>query len=217
MDESSWINNCSTLTVADSSAYANNGKSCPNGTGPLGGETSCISGKCGLFDGTNDYVKINPVNPPEYVTVTSWFKRSGVPVGAYHILFMQGTQIENSISDFSGQTRTGVTTTTMGRRVFNSGSGVTDGNWHFLAFTYNGSKLTAYVDASQTTQQNVSGALTTNSDTNIGMYINGYYTNGYQDEIRVYKRALQTCEICERCRTYWTKAQCSNCTNCSGN
>ena len=108
----------------------------------------------------------------------------------------------------------------MGRRVFDSGSGVCDGNWHFLAFTYSGSKLTAYVDASQTTQQNVSGALTTGFDTNIGYYgyyAGSYYTNGFQDEIRIYNRALSTCEICEKCRTYWTKAQCSSCTNCSGN
>ncbi|MDD2646987.1 MAG: prepilin-type N-terminal cleavage/methylation domain-containing protein [Patescibacteria group bacterium] len=204
----------------DSSAYANNGQLCDASTCPAAGPTwqtsNCISGNCLSFNGTSNYVKVNPVNPPEYVSVIGWFKRLGVPASGYHIIFMQGTQIENSVPDSGGQIRTGVTTNTMSRQVFNSGSGLTDGNWHFLSFTYNGSKLTAYIDASQTTQQNVSGSLITGSSTNIGTYSGGYYSNGLEDEVRVYKRALQSCEVCALCRRYQSKAFCSNCTNCSG-
>lgn len=41
--------------------------------------------------------------------------------------------------------------------------------------------------------------------------------SGWMDNVRIYNRALQSCEVCEHCRIYWTQAQCSNCTNCSGN
>src|SRR5439155_9252787 len=37
MDESSWTNDCSTPTVMDSSGNGNDGRACPNGTGPSGG------------------------------------------------------------------------------------------------------------------------------------------------------------------------------------
>jgi type II secretory pathway pseudopilin PulG len=54
MDESSWTDNCSTLTVQDSSGHGNHGKACPNGYGPV--TASGKVGNAGSFDGTDDYV-----------------------------------------------------------------------------------------------------------------------------------------------------------------
>lgn len=157
--------------------------------------TACAVGGCLGLDGVSQYISIqNPPNPPLYTTVTGWFKRSGVPAGGYHIIFMQGTQVEISIPDPGGQIRTGVTTATLGRQVFNSGSGLTDGNWHFLSFTYDGANLIAYIDGAQTTSTAVSGALTTGSATNIG-YLPGYLANGFIDDVRIYDRALTSGEI----------------------
>jgi hypothetical protein len=106
---------------------------------------------------------------------------------------MQGTQVEVSINA-SGSLRTGVTTATAGRQYFDSGSGLADGNWHFVAMTYDGSYLRAYVDGAQSGMQSVTGALSTGSPTNIGMY-GANYTNGSIDELRIYSRALTENEV----------------------
>jgi hypothetical protein len=58
MDEGSWINDCSTLTVLDSSGYGNNGVSCPSSSGSTLPVTGKV-GKAGTFDGVNDYVEVN--------------------------------------------------------------------------------------------------------------------------------------------------------------
>jgi hypothetical protein len=176
-------------TVYDASKNNNNGTLIDGPTrttGKMGGALS--------FNGTSQYVTISPPNPDSYVSVSAWFKRQGVPTGGYHIVFMQGTQIEISVPDSSGQIRTGVTTVTLGRQVFNSGSGLTDGNWHFLALTYDGSYLRAYIDGTKTLEQSVTGALQTGSATNIG-YFPSYYANGFIDDVRIYNRALSATEI----------------------
>jgi hypothetical protein len=107
---------------------------------------------------------------------------------------MQGTQIEISIPEATGQIRTGVTSATLGRQVFNSGAGLLDGNWHHLALTYNGAALVSYIDGAQTATNPVTGAITTGSPTNIGNY-GGYYANGYIDDVRIYNRALSANEV----------------------
>lgn len=176
----------------DSSGNYNSGTL--NGSPTRTASSSCRVGGCLSFNGSN-YVGIaSPPNPPLYVTVSGWFKRVGVSTSDHHIIFMQGTQIEISVPDPGGQIRTGVTTATQGRQVFNSGSGVTDGSWHFLALTYDGSNLVSYIDGNQTATNPVSGALTTGSATNIGYYP-GYYVNGFIDDVRVYNRALSAQEI----------------------
>ena len=107
---------------------------------------------------------------------------------------MQDNQIEISIPDSTGQIRTGVTTATLGRQVFDSGSGLTDGKWHFLSMTYDGSNLRSYIDGVQTAVNPVTGTLNTGGSTNIGYYT-GYYANAYIDEVRVYNRAISASEI----------------------
>jgi len=177
--------------VSDSSGNGNSGTISPAGA------TFSSIGKNGYalaFNGSG-YVSLSPINPPHYVSVTGWFKRNGPPIGTHHVIFMQGTQIEISIPDSTGKIRAGVTTDTMGEQVFDSGSGLNDGNWHFVAMTYDGSNLKAYIDGQQTSNQSVSGALTTGGSTNIGVYDSTYYTNGSIDEVRIYDRALTESEI----------------------
>lgn len=188
-----WKFDESTGTVAyDSSGNGDNGTLV---NAPVRATSSCYAGSCLNFNGTNQYVAIaSSLNPTSSVSVTAWFERQGSPTGGYHVIFMQGTQIEMSVSDPGGQIRTGVTTATLGRQVFNSGSGVTDGGWHFLALTYDGAYLRAYIDGNKTLEQAVSGAIQTGSATNIGYYP-GYYANGFIDDVRVYNRALSASEI----------------------
>lgn len=187
------IDENSGTTTYDASSNSNNGTLINTPTWQSG--SSCKAGSCLSFNGTNQYVSIySSTNPTNYVSVSAWFKRQGAPTGGYHIIFMQGTQIEISVPDSSGQIRTGVTTVTLGRQVFNSGSGVTDGKWHFLSLTYDGSYLRAYIDGVKTLEQAVTGALQTGAATNIGYYP-GYYANGFIDDVRIYNRALSADEI----------------------
>ena len=167
-----------------------------NITGTANG-TTVASGKFGngrQFNGTSDNVAINYTNPVTQTSVVGWFKRTGAPAGGYHII-TGGPNIEISIPDPGGQIRTGVTTATMGRQVFNSGSGLTDGNWHQLAMTYDGSNLKSFIDGVQTASNPVSGNLSGTAG-EIGRYLsNSYVANGIIDEVRIYNRALSPSEI----------------------
>lgn len=87
-DEGSWINDCSTTTVIDSSGYSNNGKSCPSGSGP----TLISSGKYGratVFDATNDYIDASNSNlalgAGDY-SIAWWSKYAGAAGTAYPVL-----------------------------------------------------------------------------------------------------------------------------------
>ncbi len=77
MDESSWTDNCSTLTVQDSSGHGNHGKACPNGYGPVTALGKV--GNAGSFDGSDDYVNCGnggSLNITDAITVAAWVKSS---------------------------------------------------------------------------------------------------------------------------------------------
>ncbi len=178
----------------DASGNGNNGTLGGDGAGAdIPTWTQGKNGPCLSFDG-DDYVSLNPVNPPSYVSVTGWFKRKGPSSNTHHIVFMQDTQIEISIPESTGAIRTGVTTATLGRQVFDSGSGLTDGNWHFVGLTYDGTYLRSYIDGIQTANNTVSGALSTGAATNIGKY-GTYYANGFIDDVRIYNYARTQAQI----------------------
>lgn len=166
-------------------------------TGTANG-TTVVPGKFGSgrqFNGTSDNVGISYTNPVTATSVVAWFKRTGTPNGDYHII-TGGQDVEISISQSGGgYIRTGVTTSTMGRQVFNSGTGLVDGNWHQVALTYDGSSLNSYIDGVQTSSNSVSGNLS-GTVQEIGRYLsNSYVANGIIDEVRIYGRGLSPSEI----------------------
>ena len=146
------------------------------------------------FDGIDDYISISPANPVSAISVVAWFKSLGAPAGGYHII-VGPADVEISIPT-AGVLRTGITTDTMGRQVFNSGSDLTDGDWHQVGLTYDGSKLTAFIDGAQSGEQNVSGDLS-GMCTAIGRYGSStqYYTNGVIDELAICNRGLSSGEV----------------------
>ncbi|GAG57951.1 unnamed protein product, partial [marine sediment metagenome] len=77
------------------------------------------------------------------VSAFAWFKAVGSPPGGYHIIF-GGQELEISIPQSTGEIRTGVYTNS--RYVSNHGSGLVDGNWHHLGFTFDGSCKKSYID-----------------------------------------------------------------------
>ncbi len=149
----------------------------------------------GSFDGINDYVDLpDDLGYATQVSAFAWFKSEGIPKGNYHIIF-GGQELEISIHS-TGYLRTGVYTNS--RYVSNHRSGLTDGNWHFVGFTFNGSVKISYIDGVSVGEQNVSGMLTSSFNRRrMGKWgaSNSYYLNGKMDETVIYDRALSPDEI----------------------
>jgi hypothetical protein len=76
---------------------------------------------------------------------------------------------------------------------------INNGNWHHLVAVYNGSSrqnllyVNGQLEASNPTSY--SGNFISNSNLNLGYYINGYFYNGIMDEIAIYHRVLDANEI----------------------
>jgi hypothetical protein len=187
------ISSTSSGAVRDYSPNENNGT--------LGGGTSsyvptyttgsdCISGGCYEFDG-NDYIDLpNDVGYVSNFSAFAWFKSKGTPPGSYHIV-MGGQELEISVPT-AGSLRTGIYTSS-GRFVSNHGSGLNDGNWHFVGFTFNGSNKKTYLDGVDVGDLSVTGTLTNSfSNRRIGRYGSSttYYLNGSVDQVEIYNQVL---------------------------
>jgi hypothetical protein len=148
------------------------------------------------FDGVNDYISLpNNIGYTDKFTATAWFRHKGNPGGGYHIIF-GGSSLEVSIH-VSGFLRLGVNTSN-GRNVSNFGSGLTDGNWHHVAFVYNGTHRRAYIDGNYIGESSVSGTLEFSfSNRNIGKFgsDNTYWLNGDLAVVSLYNRDLNNDEI----------------------
>jgi hypothetical protein len=148
------------------------------------------------FDGVNDYISLpNNIGYTDKFTATAWFRHKGNPGGGYHIIF-GGVSLEVSIH-VSGFLRLGVNTSN-GRNVSNFGSGLTDGNWHHVAFVYNGTHRRAYIDGNYIGESSVSGTLEFSfSNRNIGKFgsDNTYWLNGDLAVVSLYNRDLNNDEI----------------------
>lgn len=129
------------------------------------------------------------------VSVFAWYKSKGTPTGGYHII-CGGSHLEISIPT-SGALRVGIETST-GRKVTNHGSGLTDGNWHHVGFTFDGLNKRAFIDGKYVGQQEVTGTLiNTFSNRKIGQFGSSttYYPNGEIGPYQVYKKALTDLEV----------------------
>jgi hypothetical protein len=161
--------------------------------------TDRVEGKFGKaldFDGGDDYVDLpNDVEYDDQVSAFAWFKSEGSPAGGYHIIF-GGSNLEISIPT-SGAIRTGIYTSA--RFVSNHGSGLTDGNWHHIGFTFDGSTKNSYIDGEYVGQQTgITGTLISSfSYRRIGRFGSdpGYYLNGLVDDARIYNYALTAEQI----------------------
>jgi prepilin-type N-terminal cleavage/methylation domain-containing protein len=224
MDENSWNNDCSTNTALDSSAYANHGKSCPNTTGPLGGETSCMSGKCGLFDGANDYVdSINSISTGSNITISTWINYTAGG-DTYNVIYLLGTT-----SDTIGYHKlflynSGVWweyTNGTSAQYKNKSFIPTPGQWYHIVVThdYISKQIVFYANGlSLGTVTHIDNVLPVSNKTfKISSNVANNHFKGYIDEARIYNRALSACEVCGECRRFQSKASCNNCTNCAGN
>jgi hypothetical protein len=84
------------------------------------------------------------------------------------------------------------------RFVSNHGSGLNDGNWHNIGFTFDGSTKTSFIDGVNVGTQAVSGTLVNSfNNRRIGRYGGStqYYLNGNISNIKIFNRALTANEI----------------------
>jgi hypothetical protein len=147
------------------------------------------------FDGVDDYIQLpNSLGYSSEVSAFAWFRSLGSPTGGYHIIY-GGIELEISIPT-SGEIRTGVFTNA--RYVSNHGSGLVDGNWHQVGFTFSGTTKTSYIDGVSVGTQTTAGALTSSfSNRTMGRFGSNtqYYLNGNIAQASIYNRALTAQEI----------------------
>jgi hypothetical protein len=169
-------------------------------SGSLVNDVEYSSGNGGgwVFDSTDDYIDLP--NSLGYSTTTlsvfTWYKSNGQPTGDYHII-CGGQECEISIPWPSGALRTGIFTDV--RYVSNHGSGLNDGKWHYVGFTFNGSTKTSYIDGINVGTQSITTGTLITSFTNrrLGRYGSSgtYYANGNMGGYWVYNKTLSPEEI----------------------
>jgi hypothetical protein len=199
------FNEGSGTVVHDSSGYGNNGT--------LSGGVTWTQGKYGdglAFDGTGevDVTDSSSLEPPSAVTVSAWVKASASP-GQDRYIVAKGAQSCNAASY-------GLYTGTDGGIAFyvsqndgesyvispDPGTGIWDGNWHFVVGTYDGSMVRLYVDGVQvgsgTPETGPIGYGLPTSDDLVGGNYAGCDAHGFVgdiDEAAIWSKALNTTAI----------------------
>jgi hypothetical protein len=184
----------------DYSTYGNNGTN--NGSnytagGRLGGARQ--------FDGTNDYVSIpnSPsLNPVNEITMEAWVKPRNITANAYYEILRQdgGGRIKLfAFQDYGTLLTLGLyTSSSYWETDFPiTATYFTDGNWHHVVYTYNGSYARLFVDGRLNNSQAHTGTIdSVTANLIIGsLGGSGEFFNGSIDEIRIFSRALPSEEI----------------------
>lgn len=149
------------------------------------------------FNAAGNYISLPAsVGYNTVFSVFAWVKILGAPRGGYHIVFGPA-DLEISIPT-TGEIRTGVQTSN-GRFVSNHGSGLTNGAWHYVGFTFDGTTKTSYIDGISVGTQAVTGVLVSSVPTrSIGIFGQGdatYGMNGMIGSAKIYNRSLSASEI----------------------
>src|SRR6266480_4950384 len=172
--------------------------------GTFNGTPSYGSGEVGQafsFDGSS-YVSINdsPSLNPAAITVDAWVKTS--TSGSFTGLVSKFNHNSSTTSDDSynlsieadGTVRWQFQTNAGGSAINSPGS-ITDGSWHFLAATYDGTTSTLYVDGMSVASSPATGVL---NSTTTPLYLGAAlfdgattaFLNGQLDEVEIFNRAL---------------------------
>ncbi len=195
MDETAWVNNCTTYNVADSSGNGNNGTPCPISTGPTGGAAGKF-GNGGSFDGTNDYVTIQYSSSlyPSKLTASAWIYPTAVATSG-NIISAGGNSgwrfrinTDRTITFFDRGSTNAITTTDV----------VSLSKWSHIAVVGDLSGLKIYINGNLSASNSVAyGGADAATYATIGAYNAGAVEvfTGTIDEARVYNRVLSPSEI----------------------
>jgi hypothetical protein len=163
-----------------------------------------VGSGCGSFDGVDNIVKnasTTGLNTRTSVTISAWININGPGLSAPRIvgkgpsgmssqdysLILQGTGNPRKAWFFTNSILPNLYSTTM----------LSNGNWYFIAASYNGAALSIYVNGvleasiNSKIQMNNSGSVL-----QIGASDNkNDFFNGLIDDVRIYSRALSPAEI----------------------
>lgn len=143
-----------------------------------------------------DYINLpNDIGYHNEVSAFAWFKSRGSPIGGFHIIF-GGQELEISISESTGALRTGVVTDSRNRS--DHGSGLLDGKWHHVGFTFDGVTKKSYIDGQFVGElTGITGTLVSSfSDRRIGKFgSSSNYLNGYLKDAIILGKALDNHEV----------------------
>lgn len=162
--------------------------------------TSCIA----IPDGQASYLKNDSVFfPTEKVTMSCWFKNNSGVAGYnnYHIPFSSVSGHFEISVEGGGKLRNGFYVNGTRQCITTSSKNVSDGNWHMLTTTFDGTQIKRYVDGEMVPNSitAVSGTLSGgNKLLTIGHY--GTDTNygnkqSWMSDVRLYATALSDADI----------------------
>jgi len=181
--------------IKDFSANVNHGT--PTGTTVVKG----FAGKARSFNGTSDRILVGDSTSlkPSNITIEAWIKTSTANRYIAHKYKTAASYDGYGLAtSASGYVRCWV-----GGSAWTTGTtNVSDGKWHHIACTYNGSNVSIYVDgASDVTPQAQTANLSYAIDLNIGCYnAASDWFNGIIDELRISDVARSADEIAETYR-----------------
>jgi lipoprotein-anchoring transpeptidase ErfK/SrfK len=163
-----------------------------------------ISGNALYFDGIDDYVDVgyyNQFGGTQSFTLCAWINKTSLQAGEPSILNnMVSSAAGFALSSTGHQTAVtvgGVNDTWVQASVTNF-SVINDGKWHFITGSYDGNRLSLYLDGNLVGFQNyVNNYTKSNLHINIARMEDGnrFYFNGLIDEIRIYDIALTNDQI----------------------
>jgi len=188
-----WSGNNNTGTMN----YMNN-----IGNETSGWNASCVSGRCLLFDGFNDYIdagNASSLNITNTITIAAWIKASDIPAGAIPISY--GVYTEGGWYFHIGGSGTNTIDprfmTSDGDFAINSPAGIfPEPDWNHVVITYDGSNVTIFVNGVSKYAQPVTGTIRpTGYDLFIGKYPTGFNFKGAIDEVMIFNRSLSANEV----------------------
>ena len=157
------------------------------------------------LDGVNDYVNVSSpegLNFTDQMTISAWTRADNLTLtGAYapRILNKQGSfEIIVNVPQYNGHSRPEFRITQSGSaNYFLANNNLTINGWTFVAFTYNGSKVTSFINGALDRNVSFSGNVDASAS---GLIIGARNTvqgffNGTIDEVRIWNRSLSAAEI----------------------
>ena len=163
------------------------------------GALSSDSNRSASFDGTQSYVRVPAsasLNMTSAVTVEFWAKRRTISNG-YQVLVGKPGDGRSKYENYS----VWLTPSNKVTAYFGNGKSVvsvqtppiTDTNWHYFVVTDNGSTVRMYLDGALKQETTTTLQLTANNQPlNLGRSndSNGFFFNGWLDEVAIYPTAL---------------------------
>lgn len=213
MNDTSWIGDCLSPSVFDSSGNGNTGKVCSVSMNPANAPVLTNSGKFDKgvqFDASKEqYISVTNspsliFNGTDSMTLAGWFKTtaSGGHLMAKHVT--DGSAMNSyEIDIILGQA------TVIAKDEFGYGAdgwpsvrtGLNDGQWHFVAYTLNRTTglssmyIDNVLDSSHIESPIPNGRMGIQTDLIIGGDLDNHFFNGTLDNIQIYKRDLTAAEI----------------------